>query len=153
MAQHFAAALFQRTIHCAQKVKTGWRNLPADDTAIVLSARTLNKASIFQAIQQTRDVGIMRDHAFADLAARQAFRPSATQDAQRIVLRAGESEFFQPRLDLRLERIGGAQQGEIGFLFSTAEWNVLLEFRLQTTHIRNLVVMTSMCQTLNFARL
>ncbi len=106
VAEHFPAKFFEGPIHFAQELQSGSSDLSVDDAAIVLRARALDEATIFHAIQQARNVGIARDHALANLAARQAFRPGTTQDAQSIVLRSGESKFFEPGLDLRLESIG-----------------------------------------------
>jgi hypothetical protein len=97
-------------IHFAQQLQPGSGDLSVDDAAIVPGARALDEAAAFQAIEQARNVGIVRDHALADFAARQALCPSPAQDAQRVVLRAGESELFELGFDLRLERVGGAQQ-------------------------------------------
>src|SRR5208282_6454102 len=119
-----------------------------DDTAIVPGARALGEAAILQTIEQARNVGIARDHALTDLAARQALRPGPAQDAQCVVLRAGESEVLKLGLNLRLERVGCSQQRKIGFLFPAGEWHSLFDFRLQATrHGARLVVMTSICQT------
>jgi hypothetical protein len=81
--------------------------------------------------------------------------PGAAQDAQRVVLRAGQSELFEPGFDPRLQRVGRTQQRKIGFLFPAGEWDVLLEFRLQTFrqttgHGVRLVVMTSICQMADY---
>src|SRR5438132_11836857 len=106
MAEHFPAKLFEGHIHFAKKLQPGGSNLSVDDAAIMPGASALDKAAIFQAIEQARNVRIARNHALGNLAARQALRPSAAQDAQRVVLRSGESKLFELGLDLRLQRIG-----------------------------------------------
>src|SRR6266849_6047599 len=95
VAEHFPAKLFEGSVHFAQKLQPGSGDLSIDHAAIVLRAHALDEAPIFQAIEQTRNVRIARDHALADLAARQSLLPSSAQNAQGVVLRAGESKFFE----------------------------------------------------------
>src|SRR5271163_3229940 len=105
MAKHFTAVLVDWPVHLTQKLESGSRDLPIDNSAITPSARALNQAAILQTIEQARNVGIVRDHALPDLAARQTVRPGAAQNAQRVVLSAGKSEFFETGFNLRLDRV------------------------------------------------
>src|SRR5450631_4759536 len=114
VAKHLAALLFDWVVHFAEKLEPSSRYLSVNDAAIVFGARALDEATILQAIEQTRNVGIVRDHALADLAAGQTFGLGAAKDTQRVVLCSGESEIFEPRLNLRLQRIGCPHQRKIG---------------------------------------
>ena len=83
-----------------------------DDAAIILLAFTANQAAFFHAIEQAGHIRVMANHAVADGAACQAAGLGASEDAQDIILRAGQAGGFDELFGLLAEGVGGSQQGE-----------------------------------------
>jgi hypothetical protein len=66
-------------------------NARFDNATVVGLARTDDETALFHAVEETSHIWIMRNHAIADAAAREAIRFSAAEDAQDIVLCAGKT--------------------------------------------------------------
>jgi hypothetical protein len=83
--------LSNRVVESFQEFETLTGNARLDDTAVVGLAGADDEAALFHAVEEARHVWIMRNHAIADAAAREASGFGATENAQDIVLRAGEA--------------------------------------------------------------
>jgi hypothetical protein len=87
-------------------------NVGLDDTAIIFLAFTANEAAFFHAIEQAGHVRVMADHAITDGAAGEPPRLGAAEDAQNIVLGAGQAGGFDELSGLLAKGVGGLEQSE-----------------------------------------
>lgn len=78
-----------------------------DDTAVVGLALASDEATLFHAVEEAGDIGVVRDHSFADAAARKTVGFSAAEDAEDIVLSAGKAGVFEKLIGLLNESVGG----------------------------------------------
>jgi len=80
--------------------------------SIVFLSLTSNEPALFHAVEQSRHVWIVRDHALTDAAAEQAFGLCATQNAQYVVLRPGQIVGFYELLCVQGKGIGDFDDGD-----------------------------------------
>ena len=88
------------------------RDARLDDPAVFYLPRTRDKSPGLHAVEQARDVGIVRDEPAADLAACQAALARASQDAQNVVLRSRKAMGLEDDFGATLQGIGRAHQAD-----------------------------------------
>jgi hypothetical protein len=76
----------QRSVQFAQNPQAFRSDARFHDATIFLLPFARDQAAGLEAIEQARDIGIVRDHAPADFPARQTRRASTSQDAEDIEL-------------------------------------------------------------------
>jgi hypothetical protein len=109
--------LANRLIETLQKCEARRGDAGFDDAAVIGLASAGEEAAPFHAVEEAGHVRVVGDHAFADGAASEAFGLRAAQNAQDIVLRAGEAVGFQELLGFDAEGIGGLlERNEDGVL-------------------------------------
>ena len=82
-----------------------------DDAAVVGLAGAGDEGPLLHAVEKARHVGVMRNHAFADGAAREAVWFGAAEDAKDVVLRAGEAVWLEKLLGFEAEGVGRLLEG------------------------------------------
>jgi hypothetical protein len=95
-----------------EKLEALRSNVGFDDTAIIFLAFAANEAAFFHAIEQAGHVRVMADHAVTDGAAGEPRRLGAAEDAQNIVLGAGQAEGLNELFGLLAQGVGGPEQSE-----------------------------------------
>src|SRR5262249_13633987 len=105
-----------RLVQTTQKIESLRGDARLDNAAIVGLAFSSDKAPFFHPVEQARHVRIMRNHAIADVAARQAVRLSTAQDPQDVILRTGQAVGFQELFRLLAQGIGGFLEGNKGLI-------------------------------------
>jgi len=81
-----------------------------DIYTIIFLALARDQGALLHAIEKARHVGVMRNHAVGDAAAREAFGFGSPQDAKRVVLRRRQIVGFQELLHLLREPVRGLLQ-------------------------------------------
>lgn len=87
--------------------KSGGGDAHGDNAAVCSLARAGREFAFFQTVEQTGNVGVAGNHPVADLGTRQAGRLGATQDAEYVILRRGDTVRFQQVEDLVEMKLGG----------------------------------------------
>src|SRR6266851_2446836 len=90
----------------------------------------LDQSATLQSVHQTGDVGIVVDHALADLAAGQPLCSRAAEDTQGVVLRGRKPMLPQHLGPSPRQSVGGAHQRNEYLLFQAAEALALLDVGL-----------------------
>jgi hypothetical protein len=109
--------LANRLIETFQKHEARGGDAGFDDAAVIGLARAGDEAALFHAVEEAGHIGVVRDHAFANGAAREAFGFGAAKNAENIVLRAGEAMGFEELLGLNTEGIGGLMESDEDAVF------------------------------------
>jgi hypothetical protein len=104
--------LANRLIETFQKNEARGGDAGFDDAAVIGLARAGDEAALFHAVKEAGHVGVVRDHTFADGAARETIRLGSAENAEDIVLRAGQAMGFDELLGLKAKEIGGLQEGD-----------------------------------------
>ena len=104
--------LANRLIEIFQKSETRGGDAGFDDAAVIGLARAGDEAALFHAVEEAGHVRVVRNHAFADAAAGEAFGLGATKNAKDIVLRAGEAVRLEELLGFEAEGVGGLLEGD-----------------------------------------
>jgi hypothetical protein len=113
MAKLVAVQILDRSIELAQDFESGGSDASFDNATIVGLARAGNQTALFHAIEKAGHIGIVRNHAVADAFAGKAFGLGTTQNAQDIILGAGETGFAvaDKLLGFHAEMIGSFHEG------------------------------------------
>jgi hypothetical protein len=93
-----------------QQLEPLWRDAGLYDASIIFLALASDQSTFLHAVEKTRHVWIMRNHAVGNAAARQPFRFGATQNAKRVVLRCRQIVRFQELLHLLAKSVRGLLQ-------------------------------------------
>jgi hypothetical protein len=86
--------LANRLIETFQKSETRGSDSGFDDAAVVGLAGARDEAALLHAVEKAGHVRVVGNHAFADAAAGEACRFGATENAEDVVLGAGEAMRF-----------------------------------------------------------
>src|ERR1700678_436366 len=78
-------------VHFFQQLKSSWRDLGPDHTAVVLVALLADKLESLEPGEQAGNIGLGGDHAVADSRTGEAVRLRTAQDAQDVVLGGGDA--------------------------------------------------------------
>src|SRR5712692_8090864 len=136
--------LLNRTVQSFERFQARRRDASRNDPPIFLFAASSHQSAAFQAIDQAGDVGVTIDHALADLAAGQPFRPRTAEDAQRVVLGRREPMLLQHLGPAPCQLVGGAHQRHEHLFLQATEGLGLLDFGLNPpSHISNILVITT----------
>ena len=92
---------------------------------VVTAAAAPHQALGLQAIDEAGDVGGALDHALGDLAAGMALGMDTAQDAQDVVLRAGETVMLADLIDHVIDGTGGDGKAEQSLLLGAGESGLL----------------------------
>jgi hypothetical protein len=115
-----AVALLDGPVEVGQDAEARVADARNDDASVRLRPLARDQAAALEPVEQARDVGLLRDHPLADLAAREPGSAGAAQDSQRVVLRRGEA--------LALEDLGPAREDVLGRAYQVED-DLLLEAR------------------------
>jgi hypothetical protein len=131
--------LANRLIETFQKSETRGGDAGFDDPAVIGLASAGYEPTPFHAIEESRHVGVVRDHAFADGAASEALGFGAAENAEDIVVRPGEAVGLEELLGFEAEGVCGLLQGdEDGVLQGKSGAR-----GMASTHAATIVVMTT----------
>jgi len=111
MAELALVQLANRRIETFQDAQTFPGDPRFDYAAIIGLALTSDQAALFHAVEQAGHVRVVGDHAVADAAASQTMGFSAAQDAQDVVLRAGQAVRFEQLFGFDGQSVGGFLEG------------------------------------------
>ncbi len=111
-----------------QEFQSARRDARLHHAAVILLPFARDQPALFHAVQQPRDIWIVSDHAVANPAASQSRRPRAAQDAQHVVLRAGQLCGARQLLGLLAQRVRRLQQSEENALFQGCRRALRLAF-------------------------
>jgi hypothetical protein len=92
-----------------------------DDAAVAGIALPGDRAAGFEAVEEAGDVGVARDHAFADFFAGEAVGFCEAEDSQDVVLCDGEFIGFKELIETAHEMVGGPHEAEEHFLLEAVE--------------------------------
>ena len=131
--------LANRLIETLQKSETRGGDAGFDDAAVIGLAGARDEAALFHAVEETGHVGVMGDHAFADAAASEAGGFGAAENAEDVVLGAGEAMRLEELLTFEAEVVCGFLEGDKDTRFDG-------ESRMRSraaTHRKMIVVITT----------
>jgi hypothetical protein len=131
--------LANRLIETFQKSETRGGDAGFDNAAVIGLALAGDEIALFHAVEETSHVRVVRNHAFADGAAGEAFGFGAAEDAEDIVLRAGETVGLEKLLGLEAQGIGGLLKRDKNAIFQGKS----RMGRRAPTHATIIVVMTT----------
>jgi hypothetical protein len=104
--------LANRMIETFEKSKARGGDAGFDDAAVMGLAGAGDEAALFHAVKESGHVRVVRNHAAADAAAREAIGLGAAKNAEDVVLRAGEAMGLEELLGFEAEGIGGLLEGD-----------------------------------------
>jgi hypothetical protein len=116
-----------RLIEFLKKRASFIRDADRNKPAVFLGAIACQQVPPFKPVEQSRDVGIARDHSGADVFARHTRVSGPAKDAEDVVLRGRQSERAQHISYFLHHDIGRALDVEENFLFQVAEGLRLLK--------------------------
>jgi len=99
--------LANRLIETFQKSESRGGDAGFDDAAVIGLSLTTDETALLHAVEEAGHVRVVRDHAFADAAAGEACWLGATENAQDIVLRAGQAVRLEELFGFEAEAIRG----------------------------------------------
>src|SRR5581483_2492340 len=109
-----------RPIQIPQKLQSLWSDSRQDHTPVFRFTAARNQFAFFQAVQQSRDIRIARNHAFSDLAAGQALRRT-TENAENVVLGWRDVSRLQQQLTPARQQVRGSHEADENVLFQAAK--------------------------------
>ena len=112
MAELLFVQFVDWSVELFEDLEAGRRNASLDNAAVLCLPLPRDEAALFHAVEEAGQVGVARDHAIADALAGKAVGSSAAQDAQDVVLSAGQAVLLDQVVGLLAEAIGDAQQGD-----------------------------------------
>ena len=121
-------------IHLAKQVKAGVGDAGPDDAAVARVAVLLNEPEGLESGEQAGDVGDGGEHAVSDGGAGEAVGMRAAEDAEDVVLRAGNVPLADAAVEGALETVGCAEDVEQGLFVRCGEGPFLGNFALETGH-------------------
>jgi hypothetical protein len=104
--------LANRMIETFEKSKARGGDAGFDDAAVIGLARAGDEAALLHAVEEPGHVRVVRNHAVADAAAREAIGLGAAKNAEDVVLRAGEAMGLEELLSFEAEGIRGFLEGD-----------------------------------------
>jgi hypothetical protein len=131
--------LANRLIETLQKYEARRGDAGFDDAAVIGLARAGDEAALFHAIEESSHVGVVGDHAFADGAASEAFGLGAAENAEDIVLRAGQAVGLEELLGFEAEEISSLLEGDEDLVL---QGKIRMGNR-PPTHVGKIVVITT----------
>lgn len=130
MAELLPMNLVNSVLHLLQQVQASPRD-PGDDVAPVLAAALPDdQLCIFQAIEQTGDVGDLAYQTFRNFTSTKTGRLRPAQNPQNVVLRRRNPVWLQRGLEGVLQQCCGALDAEVRLLFQAFEGACLFQFCL-----------------------
>jgi hypothetical protein len=138
-----------RFVEAHQEIQARGRDARFYHAAIVFLTLARDQGAFFHAVEKARHVGVVGNHAFADVAASEPFGFGAAQDAQYVVLRAGQTVGFQELLGLLGEGIRNPLEGDENLRFQK---NGRSRGTGSGTHPQNDSRYNEQCQEENFPR-
>jgi|SRR5580704_8785104 hypothetical protein len=112
MAELALVKLANRLVETFQKSKARGRDAGFDDAAVVCLAGARDEAALFHAVEEAGYVRVVGNHAFADAAAGEAGGFGAAENAEDVVLGAGEAMRLEELLAFQAEVVGGFLEGD-----------------------------------------
>ena len=114
--------IMNRLIELLQQFQAFRGDTRLDYASIVFLALTRDPAVLFYAVEQASHIRIARNHTFSDTATENAVRLGAAEDAQNVILRAGEACGLEEALSLLGQGVGGSEERDEELVFG---WNRL----------------------------
>jgi hypothetical protein len=102
--------LADRLIEIFQKSEASWADARLHNAAVIRLAGARYQAAFFHPIEQAGHVRVVGNHPFADAAAGEALRLGTAENAEDVVLRAGEAVGLKKLLGLKAEGVGGSEK-------------------------------------------
>jgi hypothetical protein len=124
---------------------SGWRDPGKNHAPVLCSAHTAREPAPDQAVEQTRNVGVVSQHAARDFTAWYAILASPAQDAENVVLRLGQAVGFEQLLKPLRHEVAGTPNIEDRFLPQVAERLALLQLALELSHLQKLYIIGENC--------
>ena len=138
-----AKLLFVQFVHGGieflENLQPGGSNAGFDHPAVLGLPLARDEGALFHAIQEPGHVGIAGDHAVPDAFAGEAIGAGTAEDAEDVVLGAGEAVGFDQEIGILCQAVSGAQQSDEDLGFE-AGGNGFVGF---VSHGSNVVVITT----------
>jgi len=116
VAELALVALFDGFIQSGEDLQACRSNLCRNHSPVQTRAGSNDQAPSLEPIQQAGDVRIVSEHALRGLVAAQAVAPGAAQNAQNVVLSAGQAEGFDDLLGAARQGVRRTQEAEVRFV-------------------------------------
>jgi len=110
-----------------------------DDAAVIGLAGARDEAALFHAVEETGHVRVVGNHAFADAAAGEACGFGSAEDAEYVVLGAGEAVRLEELFGFQAKVVGSFLEGDEDAGFDGESWMG----DGAATHAVTIVVMTT----------
>jgi hypothetical protein len=117
VAELLFVQVVHRVIELFENVEPGGSDAGFDDAAVFGLAFASDQGALFHAIEQAGHIGIAGDHAVADTLTGKAGGAGATENAQDVVLGAGEAVSLDEEVGVLGEAVGGAEESYEDFGF------------------------------------
>src|SRR5215468_494191 len=117
MAELSFVQIVHRLVELLQEIQAFRGDARFDDAAIVFLALTRDPGVFFHAVEQTGHIGIAGNHALGDAATENAVGLGAAENAQNVVLCAGEATGLQEVLGLLGKGVGGLEERNEDLVF------------------------------------
>jgi hypothetical protein len=121
-------------IHLTEQVESGVCDTGPDDASVARVAVLHDELEGLEASEQAGDVGNGGEHAVADGGAGEATGMGAAEDAEDVVLRAGNVPVADAAVEGALEAVCGAEDVEQGLFLGSGEGPLLGNFALEAGH-------------------
>jgi len=99
-------------IQTFQQIESRGRDARFHDAAIVFLTLASDQGAFFHAFEKAGHVGVVGNHAVADVAAGQPFGLGAAEDAEHVVLSPGQAVGFQELFGFLSQGVGDFLQGD-----------------------------------------
>lgn len=136
VAEQLGGELGDGLVHFSEEGEAGGRYRCEDHAAVLLVALLADELEGLEASEEAGDVGIGCDHTVANDGAGKAVGVSAAEDAEDVVLGAGDVPAACAALHGALEAVGGAGDVEESFFGGAAKGALLSDFGLEATHVQ-----------------
>jgi len=117
MTELLFVQIVYRLIELLQQFQAFRGDARLDDAPIVFLALARDPSVFLHAVEQASHVGVAGNHALSDAAAKDSVRLRAAEDAQDVVLRAGESGGFEEALGLLRQGVCGFEERDEELVF------------------------------------
>src|SRR5215469_749774 len=117
MAELSFVQIVHRLVELLQEIQTFRGDARFDDAAIVFLALTRDPGVFFHTVEQAGHIGIAGNHALGDAATENAVGLCSAENAQNVVLRAGEATGLQEVLDLLGQGVGDLEERNEDLVF------------------------------------
>src|SRR5215469_5525381 len=117
MAELGFVQIVHRLVELLQEIQSFRGDARFDDAAIVFLALTRDPGVFFHTVEQAGHIGIAGNHALGDAATENAVGLCSAENAQNVVLRAGEATGLQEVLDLLGQGVGDLEERNEDLVF------------------------------------